>query len=183
MRTRTNVIQSYLGGTEQFEGVTPTTIRFVATGLSFWLWESGHARTAHTGDDVAFLMQRDHADVVNKVVAFMNESPNILAINWMRRAPVIAALLETFSKAQKPSEEFWHSVRTGLGFSSQDDPKLRLRNSLMNITLYNNAGGVGAKKKIDQESVYRWCIVAWNAWRSGEQIKVLRAPNKRQRAK
>jgi hypothetical protein len=180
-RTKSNIIEAYLEGTEQFSGAGRSVVKLVASGLTIWLWETKTERDQHTADDVAFLMQKDHAEVVNLVVGFCELDPKIAGIKWMRRASIAAAMLETFSKAKKPSEEFWHAIKVGVGFQSQSDPRLRLRNALTTSSVY--AVQDKDKKKTDQESIYRWCIVAWNAWRAGEEIKVLRASKKRQRAK
>jgi len=181
-RTRSNIIQAYLGDTEQFKGVTSTLVRALASAVSFWLWEKTKDRAEHGADDVAYLMQRDHADLINKVVLYMEEKPVFCNEPWLRRSPVVAAVLETFSKAQKPSEEFWNSIKIGVGFETGDDPRLRLRNMLMNSVI-NSSMNVSGKKRTDQESIYRWCITAWNAWRAGDKVKLIRTSNKRQRAK
>lgn len=181
-RTRSNVIEAYLGGTEQFGSVSPTLVKLLASSLAFWLWESPFMRGQHSADDVAYLMQRDHADLVNKVAVFAGESPILLSLDFLRRASVVAAMMETFSKAQKQSEEFWHAVKIGIGFTNADDPRLRLRNALMTCNVMKSTAKE-KKKAIDQETMYRWCIAAWNAWRSDEPVKSLRAPNKRHRAK
>lgn len=179
-RTRANVINAYLLDLEQFHGVSQTLIKHVATGIPIWLWSDYNERRKHAPDDIAFLMQRDHAEVVNRVLGFCSQEPNINSIDFLRRASVMAAMLETFSKAHKASEDFWHAVKVGIGFSSPDDPRLRLRNTLMTTKCEVTRE---SKNVADRETMYRWCIAAWNAWRKGDAMKTLRVTKNRQRAK
>lgn len=183
-RTRANVLAAYLTGTNQFDGVSPTMQRSMVEGLAFWLWESGSERRRHAPDDLAYLVQTEHKELVSKVLAFCEADPKLISLNYMRRQGVIAAMCETFTKAVKPSEEFWHAVKVGIGFTSAGDPRLRLRNALMQSIVQGVASKPSKDVKIaSAEMMYRWSILAWNLWRKGETVNALRLTKDRQRAK
>lgn len=181
-RTKANVIGSYLTGTDQFGDASPTLIRSLAEGFSFWRWEMSHERAKHYGDDVAFLLQTEYKDLTDKVLAFCEEQPKLLSVSFMRRAAVVAAMFETFSVVYKASEEFWYAIKVGAELSA-DDPRLRLRTVLMTCNTSKSHVVTNEKKVLSAETLYRNCISSFNYWRSGETIKSLRVTAKRQRAK
>lgn len=180
-RTRANILSSYLADTEQFADSTPTMVKLLGTALTLWLWEGTHEKGKHDADEVAYLMQHQHKALVCTVMAFCQEEPKVLTNDYMRRGAVVAAMFETFTKVYQPSVDFWTAVRSGIGFDSADDPRLRLRNFLMTVKM-----GADAKQrtvKLDGETIYRICINAFNRWRAGEKVKVLLTTKERQRAK
>lgn len=187
VRSRGNIIQSYLGGASEFAEFPINMVKLFATGTLMWKWEDRHLQRQHPADDVAFVMKTELKDVIRAALAICVETPSADAIAWMKRGSVAAAMIETCSKTVKDSAEFWSTIKNGLGFTSVDDPRRRLREQLMSTGIYNIGSGAiqdkAGKKKTDQETMYRWCITAWNAWRAGETLKVFRTPHKRQRAK
>lgn len=182
-RTRANVIQSYLQGTDQFDGVATRLVKLVSEGLAVWLWEGYHERSKHDADEVAWLMQHTHKTLVDVVTAFALEEPALQSCEWLRRAPVVAAMFETFSKVVQPSDEFWTSIKTGVGFNSAYDPRLRLRNSLQEFKMTAASTARSKGKGVDGETLYRWCINCFNVWRKGENLKQVRTTKERQRAR
>ena len=180
-RTRQNILASYLFGLPQFTGISRNIVTGVITGMGLWLYESVEERRRHPPDELAFLAQRDHADLVNRVMAFCEKDPSVKNIDWMRRAGVYAAMLATFSAVHQPSVDFWTPIKTGTGFTDEDDARLRLRTTLMTSTLNSKAKATG--HKTDSEELYRMCITAWNTWRAGGTVKCLRPGHKRKAAK
>jgi hypothetical protein len=172
-RTRANVIESYLAGTPEFDGVKARTLRVVPQGFTFWFWKSKTERSAHDGDDVAYLLKTDWYDLAKKVCAFLDaHSPKE---HWhVFRAPVIAAMFATFHKAPQIAVEFWKPVADGVGIEQRSDPRLKLRNELMQAAVGIGGGGQSDKKKVAQEVMFRNCILAWNAHREGRTLSVLR---------
>ena len=105
----------------------------------------------------------------------------------MKRASIVAAMFTTFNKAVKDSKEFWDAVRDGIGFDQKHDPRLKLRNSLMTAKISQmgerHTNRKGSAKVVLGEELIRWSINAWNAWRKGESLTVLRAHLKSDRPK
>jgi hypothetical protein len=99
-----------------------------------------------------------------------------------RRASVLAGMLETFDAAPQKAVEFWTGVCTGLNLGEKTDPRYKLRTALQTSTVMS--ANSGSKKRVDAETMYRWGIFAWNMWRKGAPMQVLRAPagTKRPRA-
>lgn len=177
-RTRNNVVASHLIGTVQFAEVPARVVRLLTEGLAFWIWDTATERQRHDGDDVAYLVQTEHANMVNRLVGFLHTDEDSVLANaqkHVRRAAVIAAMYETFSKAAAKSEEFWLAVRLGVGMLERNDPRLKLRNALMSCVLASSAARARAGKRVTNEEMYRWCVHAWNAWRRDEMLTYLRA--------
>ena len=99
----------------------------------------------------------------------------------IRRKPVVAALYETFSALKVKGEDFWNAVGDGTGMSSRNDPRLRLRTSLMSSSTMKGS----RSRHMPNEEMYRGCIQAWNAWRDGRELAAIRVSceGKRLRAK
>lgn len=181
-RTRRNVVDSYLLGTPEFGHHNIWSVRAVATALPYWLFETTHERGKHSPDDVSYWMLTDHLEVCQRVCSFLDtayygSTGANPGHNWLFRQPVTAALLATFSKSSthKAVDEFWCAVRDGAGLDSVDDPRLRLRNALMNInSLFNITAGKSKTPADVADVIYDWCIRAWNAFRKGEELKQLK---------
>lgn len=177
VRTKSNVVISQLKGTSQFQGVSDRIIRTLTAGVSVWQWDTGAKRSAHDGEDVAYLIQKDHAVTVNRVVEFVVANGGFTSegSKFMDRSSVYAALLETFGAVPTKAPEFWNAVATGARLEDHD-PRLKLRNTLMVTKLHNaNAKVKGqAGRSAGTEEMYRWCVHAWNAWRKGEKLRQLK---------
>lgn len=177
-RTKANVVQSYLVGTDAFGGYTNRQIQELSSGFSLWHWESMHDRNMHGGEDVAHLMQTKFLEVSTRV--------GVLYLRWtvkdhkhMMRAPVIGALYATFQKAPRIAEEFWTVVASGVGIDSENDARHRLRNHLMTYSV----GASPGKRSQSAEEMYRICLSAWNSFRDSREVKVFKPSNSRLKAK
>jgi len=172
-RTRANVIDSYLVGTEEFKEAKVQTIRFVPRGFTCWFWPTKNERSKHDGDDVAYLLKTDHYDLTLKICSFLNKySPR--EHKHIFRGGVIGAMFATFHKAPQIATDFWSPVADGIGFSQRSDPRLKLRNELMQTAVGYGGGARSDKKKVSQELMFRNCIHAWNAFRENRVLQVLR---------
>ncbi len=185
-RSKAEVILSLLKSTPQFENVSDRLIRSVASGLAFWLWDDANTRADHDGEDVAYLLQNDHAVVANRVVAFSQKHGGFTKrdLTWVDRAAVLAAMLETFNTVPTKATEFWDKVVTGAELR-EGDPRLKLHNVLMTSRLLNAQTRSKPKNIVNAglEEMYRWCIVAWNTWRNGESLRQLRVKTEGPRPK
>jgi hypothetical protein len=123
-RTHGVVIGSYLAGTEDFPDTSTKILRLLAQGLGVWLWPETSVRKLHGGDDRAYLLLKDHHKAALAVAAFLKGS-GMREQMHLTRAPVVAAMFETFNKAPQIALEFWKDVRDGLGIQDKDDPRCR----------------------------------------------------------
>jgi hypothetical protein len=177
-RTKANVVQSYLVGTDSFTGYTNRQIQEISSGFSLWHWESMHDRNMHGGEDVAHLMQTDFIEVCTRV-GNVYRRWTTTDHKHMMRAPVIGALYATFQKAPRIAEEFWTVVATGVGIDSENDARHRLRNHLMTYSIGMSPG----KRSQSPEEMYRTCISAWNSFRDNREVRVFKPSSSRIKAK
>lgn len=176
-RSRANVITSYLAGTDEFEGVKATTMRVVPQGFAQWFWKTKTERRLHDGDDVAVLLKTDHYDLARKVCSFL-DAHSARDQRHILRAPVVAAMFATFNKAPQVALEFWGPVAAGIGIEKLGDPRLKLRNELQRSAVDNGGGALSDKKRVSQEYMFRQCLGAWNAFREGRPLQILKAVEK-----
>jgi hypothetical protein len=172
-RNRGMVVTSYTSGTEEFPGYSKGVLRFLAQGLTWWLWATPDLRSLHTGDEVAMLMLRDHHKVCLAVGSFIRESKPA-DFRHLKRQPVIAAMFATFNKAPQVARDFWIKVRDGIGLTSKEDPQLTLRNYLMTASLAATRLTAGDGKIVDTEDMFKACLMAWNAHRINRPLKLLK---------
>ena len=172
-RNQSNVVVSWLAGTEDFPGYSKGTLRLLAQGVGVWLWESRAARQLHLGDERSAMLLTTHNKLALMVGGILHEVKPSEARHVLR-APVIGAMFATFQKAQKDSVEFWQVVRDGLGVGSKTDPRYTLRNWLMNASLAKSTVANGDSKIVTTEEMLRGCLAAWNAHRAGRELKQIR---------
>ena len=179
-RTKANVIESYLAGSEEFKSVKTRSLRLVPQGFSLWFWATTNERNKHDGDDIAYLLKTDHYDLAIKVLALLDKlSPR--EHKHVFRGPVVAAMLATFNKAPQIAVEFWTPVADGVGLSKRGDPRLKLRTWLLQTAVGYGRGGASSKEKVTQELMFRQCIGCWNAHREGRTLQILRANDRGKR--
>jgi len=181
-RTKANVIESYLVGSEEFQGVKSRSLRIGPQGFALWLWSSGHERGKHDGDDIAYLLKTDYYDLAIKVCSFLDGlSPR--EHGHIFRAPVVAAMFATFNKAPQIAAEFWLPIGDGVGIEKRGDPRLKLRNYLMQTAVNAGKGGRSEKQQASSELMFRQCVGCWNAFRDGRTLSILRANERGKRAR
>jgi hypothetical protein len=169
-RTPGNIVNAQLQGTKDFEGVPPRLLHLLASSLAYYLWPDANYRTQHDADDVAYLMKVDHRPLVCCVLAFMMKS-NKKDSAHLWRASAVASMYETFAKNRKDAGEFWEAVRTGIGMASEHDPRLKLRNALINAKVRSLIPNV---RSVTPNEMRAWCVHAWNCFRDGVPCKQLK---------
>ena len=172
-RNNNNQVVAWLAGTEEFEGYSKQTLQLLAHGIGTWQWESKHTRKLHGGDERSLLLLTKHHKVAMQVGTIIKGAKPSDA-KHVRRAPVIGAMFATFAKAPHMASEFWVTVRDGLGIGSKSDPRHTLRNLLLSSGLQKSVVANGDNKILLSEEMYRACIIAWNAWRQGRDLKQIR---------
>lgn len=91
----------------------------------------------------------------------------------LNKGPIAHAMLLCFVKDFKAAQMFWSSVKTGIGFDSESDPRHVLRRYLEELSLSNT--NVGKNKQKDNNDVVTGkCLVAWNLYRNQEQVPIKR---------
>jgi hypothetical protein len=85
-------------------------------------------------------------------------------------------MFATFAVDSDDADHFWHSVATGVGFESEDEPASRLRQMLKNANLSGGMQQRGSKGMLGAEDMYRGCLHAWNRYRKGGDFKTVLRP-------
>lgn len=173
-RSKSNVIHSYLFDSEQFAGYSKPIISALSQGLSGFAWgfDSKECYKRHSTDEIAYLLKTEYYDLAIRVANCLKLYPSS---SHIKRGPVYAAMFATYNKHQADSDAFWEGVVTGANLTVTD-PRLKLRNALSSHSI--NAGRGGGRihnTTVSGEEMYRWCIYAWNAYRSKQDMKLLRA--------
>lgn len=166
-RSRAHRIQSFIYDSPEFAGLSKPTLKLVSQSFSPWLHGFGGGGVI-ASDEIVYLMKVKFYNLSLLVGRFFQASPGKTS-KHIRRAPVAAAMMETWHKHQADSMEFWSKVRDG-AISDPLDPRLKLCHYLMSSKV--NAGRGGANKSantVDGEEMYRTCICHWNAWRKSKE--------------
>ncbi len=169
-RTKADVIRSQLSDSPGFEGLSPRAVDTLAQGFAFWHWDTKHKRLRNKGASVAYLLKTDFAGVRERVASFVSSSLNFSQCRFLRRVAVVGAMFATYDKAVGKADEFWKSVRDGVGLETTTDPRLILRNKLLQSKVSSDRPQLG---KNTSDDMYAWCVNAWNAWRKGEARRAL----------
>jgi hypothetical protein len=181
-RTQQHIIRALLVGTPTTADIWPSVIGNLASGLRFYLYEK-ETQDVSTAD-VAELISGKYSDLFKQVGLFyQNHYDTYFPI---RRKAVISAMFATFDAAPQKSQEFWGPVCDALGFIGKGDARWQLRKFLdshhqskasKGVRLGRTTGGY-----VSDEDHYRICIQAWNRWRKGEEVAVLKPTDKRVKA-
>jgi hypothetical protein len=176
IRTEKQRKLTLISGAEGFEEIPNETIARLCSGYAILTWPDFKERRCHKAREVAGLMKGDDKALCAKVGMFVTELASKREYSWVNTPAVLAAMLATFGKVSAASREFWKAVIDGTGFESVSDPRNRLRDYLL-----RNAKGSGRTKASVQEETLLMCLVAWNAWREGRTLQVLKLPRENQR--
>jgi len=175
-RSKQFVVAGYLGGDPEFSDL-PKGIRTVlAHGFTQYRWgyDGGRRRD---GDEIGALMRGEYRDLSIKVGKFLHSVEHSDFMH-LRRASVIAVMYATFAHRPNLSNEFWSRVANGVGFTSPTDPRLVLRNWLLNISVDHarGAGGANGRRAVAILDINWACRLMWNHWREGTSVKFVRVP-------
>jgi hypothetical protein len=165
-----------LVGTPVMEGIHLSLVSKLTSGLKFWYFENESDRRRITPEQVAAIVQNELSALWRHTALCLQTHSS--EHKHLLRTPVIAALFATFDKVPTLAPDFWNPVATGLGLEKKTDPRLKLRDFLLQSDL---KAGQGGKNYVPTESMYRVCIQAWNHWRKSSSVQVLRAPKERQK--
>ena len=180
IRTKANVLQSYLGGSDQYGNFARDAVRVVAAGLETLLFDERARRRECDGDSLAYLMLTDHFENCRRACEFYESHKKTQQHVHLWRSPVSAVLIETMSKAPLIARrDLWEPVATGVGFGNEHDPRLTYRNALMNSTINTGNRLINNKRIVSSEQMFRWGQAAWNAFRDGRELRVMRTQSSR----
>lgn len=155
-----------------------TLLKFLVTAFKFWIFDNGDHRKRCTPQDVAALIEGKHMSVFKAVAEFVSHNiDGKKEVAFLRRSPVVAAMFETFNKVPTIAPQFWQPVCDAINLTSKTDPRWVLRNLLSTVKL-----SASKSRSMTEEEMYRHCVPAFNKWRKGESVQILRPAKERVRA-
>jgi hypothetical protein len=178
-RTKGNLLESYLADLPPFNDYGRPLRGLLGLSLVMYLWPTSSERAKHDADSVVTQMVGAYRAPLEQAAVVLRGAPRG-QVKHLWRTPVVAAMIGTVLKAPRVALEFWSSVRDGTALTDVNDPRLRLRNALMQTA-------IGAKKSrknddvVSSEVMHRECVAAWNAYREHRTLTSLRASSREER--
>jgi hypothetical protein len=164
-----------LRGSDGFKDITNARmLQDLKSALTLWVGAtSGNSRI--TFDDTMDMMKGKHHKVLIDVANYLQDFTFRSAPHMCHRAAVIAAMFSTFSKNISESTDFWNMVRDG---GNPSHPAVAL-NKYLHRTRVHKGQLERNYTRVSSEEMLRVCIVAWNAYRRKDELKILRTPDRR----
>lgn len=156
-------------------GLANRIVGRMSTALKFWLYPKKEEFNRLGPQELSNLIKDKYVALFQQVGKFWQGNQDAPDIG---RMPVLAAMFDNFAKVPTLAPSFWKPVCDGIGLDSKDDPRWRLRKYLGETTLHRTSENTD-KNATDPETMYKTCISAWNKWRLGETVQVLRPTQKR----
>jgi hypothetical protein len=175
VRSHGHLVRALLVGSEETEGVWPSTINLISAGLKLFLCEDRHGQQRIGPHEVASLVTDKYGPLFTTVGTFWQSHKTQ---SHIKRAGVIGAMFATYEKVPTKADEFWEPVATGLGLSDKGDPRYKLRELLLKVKVQGNSNDKKVRI-LTSEDIYRHAIQAWNKWRRNEKIENLRGTSER----
>lgn len=177
-RTVSHVGKVLLMGSSCTDGLAQSLINNLIAGWRVYFSDDMPKRKAMSIEDVTAMIEGNHATNFNVVGRYL--SVHEKESRWMKRAPVVGAMLATFELSVEESDNFWGPVSHGLNLDQKTDPRYQLRRYLETHSIGAVAMGL---TPTSQNEMYNVCINMWNAWRDKEEVIQVKTPQLRPKAK
>lgn len=163
VRSLMDIVRIVSATDPDLEGVSMKVITNAVSGISF---------AEHFGRDNTMCMYEkakkiiDHKQFVLWLSgAMLNGSRES---KHMRKAPVVAVMLKTFTKDKRAATEFWDLVRMVDGGNGSAPKRLALwLKDDANLSSGRGAKS-GDKEAVTHREMFARCILQWNLWRAGK---------------
>lgn len=176
-RTARDIYLSFAATVPELKALSANTINLAVTGLSAAIGKTifgvkGKTTTRGQPAERAELLL-DHPEFVLWLHATLSAGPDNYRgrdgrqqSKHMRRAPVVAAMFNTWQKAKTASDDFWAAVRDETG-EKPASPDRKLARYLLTAGVDMGAGR-SRLHVVSSREMYVKCLHGWNAWRKGE---------------
>lgn len=175
VRTEGHLTKIKLVNTPAAEGIWSSNIEKLTAGMKYWLYPNKQERMRIRDSETAALVKHQHGQVFQNVGRFLQEHHDA---RHLVRQPVIGAMFDNFNKVPTIAPDFWEKVATGLGLDDKRDPRYHLREFLTRVVMQKSPSA-SLKRLADSEEIYRICVQAWNHWRKGGAVQMLRPTKER----
>jgi hypothetical protein len=174
-RSSIDVIRSRTAGTTKFSRFPEKIIKLLSTGIR--QLEMGNGSNVNADEISELLLDSKYSDVAVQVAVYLESCA--ADQKHIKNGSVVAAMIGTFAKSPTAARSFWNMVRSGVGIQTEDDPRSRLRVTLMTSGIEGGSTSKPERKSLSRRSVVNLCIHAWNLWRAEKSCKALRIPASR----
>ena len=165
-----------LTANEDAAGIPKSLRSLMSTGMVHWLYEQQKDQRKLQPEDKAELISDPKYSKTFRLVGDIVQE-NLSVSRFLKRKPVLAALFATFDKVPTIAPEFWQPVADGIGLDERTDARWQLRQYLQQHGLSANKDS--GCRVVDTEVMYRVCIAAWNKWRAGVPVQLLKPSSTR----
>lgn len=173
-RSKRVVVSVQLKANDQFRAFKPTTLKLLPPGYTMYKWPSVSDRRTKDGEAVANAILCEDRGLALRIGGVLNSLSRTSHAHLLR-APTIGAMFLTTERDEGDATRFWESVADGVGFQQADDPRNRLRAELLRMSIQSSLSTHGSSKRhVSSEYMLRACLVCWNAWRGGRELKLPR---------
>jgi len=169
-RTQGHLSRVLLIDTKAVDGIPVGLINQLISGFRVFFAPKDSKQRAMSINDWCGLIQNNYSDLFCISGRFLalhaSEAP------WVKRAAVIGAMMATFGKNIKASEEFWTPVFNGVGLQTKSDPRYQLRRYLE--THGHDVASTNIVK-VSPEEMFCVSVNLWNHWRRGGSVTTVKS--------
>lgn len=169
-RSSHDINASFAATVPELRDISTTNISRIVAGMSFAIEGGKYNSTISPAERAELLLEHTHfvvwcAGILSQ--GSPGEAGARVAARHLRRAPVIAAMFDTWTKSKTAADEFWCAVRDETG-TSPTLPDRKLARLLLTTSLGHERSGSASTHLLPAREVYVKSLHAWNAWRNGE---------------
>jgi hypothetical protein len=156
-------------------GMSRGSVTKCTTAASWLEWNGGSSQRRKDERGQLLEKYRDKCLFIEKV-AFNGSTASARHI---QRAPILAAMMQTYDVNQKASREFWTDVRDGSQLEP-GSPQHKIRDWLLShkIGTQRTSAAASDNGRCCYKEAYDRCIHAWNAFREGGETRLSYRPDK-----
>lgn len=174
-RSPAHSLKALMVGTPIMDGLWIGNLKHITGGLRLWLFGDSPDAKRMPPEDIHALITEKYTELF-RASSFLHKEL-VEAFPALKREAVCAAIIATMNSNPDKSREFWAPIATGLGFTEKTDARYQLRNWLETHVRKDRSSA--SLVIVTSEDTYRVCVQAWNRWRKGQQVSILRAPEER----
>lgn len=149
-----------------------STLGKLALGLRMWRFGDNEQATKMSPEDLATLVTEQYPQLFRTTGILFQEMFDTFPA--VQRMGVIAALFATAQVQPNKVNDFWMPLASGLGLNEKTDARYVLRRWLDETARSSSHDG-----GVSPEETYRVCINAWNKWRKGTPVTMLKTTDER----
>jgi transcription termination factor NusB len=163
VRTVSHLAKMALYGTPEYENVKKSIIPYLTSAARFWRFGASRVKS-----DEVYKALRYEFPEIGRLAAELVTYVRNMQQNHLRRAPVIAAMMESLKCAKATAMEFWTVMVDGI-FKSKTDPAKILHDYLHRTTVGSRITTT-ERKTVSGEEMFNVCVACFNAYKGNMQL-------------